>query len=344
MKKVLLILVLLALSNIPVSAQTIYWTEDFNSNSNWTLEQNWSITGGKLEFYWAPVFTNFDLSAVSSPIALHPSTQNLIVKQHLSTFNASTPPEVAEIYLVTSTAEHLLWSHTLNLGSWGSESGTEIEFNISEFAGQNVQIKFRTHGLTTFNFNWWHVFELKLTAILENDLAALEISGPNPVIASQTGTWNVQVKNTGILPQQGFSVSFYSMRFGNLLGTISISETIQPQQIITVNFDWTPAFVHNTVLYARVNMPGDEFTGNNTSKNQFVRVKPDYNISILVWDNDNGINTVVCPEEGDLIRPTDALVRTLDKAGITYQIVNELPASLSGYDIVFVSMGSYCLS
>lgn len=344
MKRVLLFLVLLALSILPVASQTVYWSESFNSNNGWTLQQNWSIAGGKMEFYWSPTVTNFDLSATSPTIALHPNTQSLIVNQHLDVYGSSNPPEVAQIYLATAVSQVLLWSHTLNTGNWGNPTGSELQFDISQYAGQNVSLKFRTYGLTTFNWDWWHIFDVKLTAIFQNDLAAIGITGPNSLNPSQQGTYSVQVKNTGNQPQQGFTVSLYSKRFEELLGTINVAQPILPQQIATYNFTWTPAFVHNTVLYAEVILTGDEFNGNNTSGSLFVRIKPTINPSILVWDNDNGISTVVCPDQGDLIQPTTALTRTLDKAGLTYQLVSVLPQNLSGYDIVFASLGCYCLS
>ena len=73
-------------------------------------------------------------------------------------------------------------------------------------------------------------------------------------------------------------------------------------------------------------------------------MKPDIAYSMLVWDNDNGIATIVCPETGDLERPTVVLTRVLDKAGIGYQLVNSLPLSLIEYDVIFISHGNFCLS
>ena len=344
MKKMLLFLAIFALCRMPGAAQTVYWAEDFSSNAGWTLQQNWSISGGKLQFYWSPTVTNFDLSAISPPVELHANIQELIVNQHLNAYSASNPPETAEIYVISGDTEYLLWSHTLNMGNWGNQSGSEIDFDISDLAGQTVQFKFRTFGLTTFNWNWWQVFDLKLTAMFDHDLAAQSLTGPNSVNANQTGTWSFEVKNFGSQPQSEFSVSMYSLKFGSLIGTINVTEPIQPQQTLSFDFDWTPSFAHNTALYAVVNFEGDEFPANNVSESHFVRVKPELEISVLVWDWDNGISTVVCPEQGDLIRPTMALTRALDKTGITYQLENILPQSLEGYDIVFASLGCYCLS
>ncbi len=43
---------------------------------------------------------------------------------------------------------------------------------------------------------------------------------------------------------------------------------------------------------------------------------PDIDYNIMVWDYDNGIQTVVDPDKGDLIRPAVGLTRALDNAGI----------------------------
>jgi hypothetical protein len=344
MKRTSLLLALLLMLNIALFSQTIYWTEEFNSNQGWTLDQNWSFSGGKIRFYWTPSITNFDLSATSPEIQLHENTVDLIVKQHLDAFNSSNPPETAEIYLISGITEVLLWDHTLNMGDWGLSTGSDIYFDISEFAGQTVRFKFRTFGPTTYNWNWWDVFSIQLTAMFQNDLAALSINGPKILDPDETGTWNVQVKNYGSQAQSGFSVSMFSLKFNDFIGTVDVLESIQPQQSLTVDFSWTPPIAHNTALYAVVDLFGDEFEDNNISKSHFVRIVPDIPFTVLVWDNDNGIQTITDPEVGDLIEPSLSLTRALDNTGINYQLVSSLPPFLNNYDIIFATMGCYCLS
>ena len=41
----------------------------------------------------------------------------------------------------------------------------------------------------------------------------------------------------------------------------------------------------------------------------------------MVWDNDNGIATVICPEQGDVIQPSTSLTRVLDAAGFEYNVI-----------------------
>lgn len=344
MRKALIILALFSLCKVQVFSQAIYWTESFESNQGWTLDQNWNIESGKLRFYWTPTISNFDLSAISPVIDLDENVQDLIVNQHLNVFGASSPSEVAEISLVTTSSEYLLWSHSLNSGSWGSTSGSEIEFDISEFAGQSVQFKFRTFGPSTFQWNWWDIFEIKLTAMFQNDLAVAGIDGPNILSAGFTSVFSALVSNTGTEPQSDFTVSMFCYKTGNVIGTAEITEIIEPQETMVVDFEWIPTQVLNTAFYAEVELDDDEFEGNNKSKSHFIRVKPDNIFSVLVWDNDNGINTITCPDQGDLVKPTVVLTRALSKTGIDYQLVNALPNDLNEYNIIFVSLGGYCLS
>jgi hypothetical protein len=343
MKKKLLLALMLTLY-LHGFSQTVYWSENFGTNTGWTLDQNWSFNGGKLQFYWSPTITNFDLSAVSPEIELHPNTKDLIVNQHLNAYGSSNPPEAAEIILVTADEEVVLWDFYLNFGNWGNSTGSDIFFDLSHYAGQTVQFKFRTYGPTTFQWNWWDVFDLKLTAMFQNDLAAVNIEGPSAVNIDETAVWSVQVKNLGLMPQSTFSVSLYSHKFNELIGNYDVYQTLEPGATLALDVSWTAYEAYNTAFYALVELDGDEFATNNTSKSHFVRVHPNIQYSVLLWDNDNGIQTIIDPESGDMITSGTALKRALDNTGISYHYVNSLPAFIDGYDIIFATMGCYCLS
>jgi hypothetical protein len=344
MKRTLLFLLIFALFRLPGFSQTVFWSDNFELNQGWTLGQNWNINGGKLQFNWSANIVNFDLSAVSPAIELVGNTQDLIITQGLDALGASNPPETAEIYLIVSGNEHLLWSHSLDAGGWGSSTGTEIVFDISNFAGQTVQFKFRTFGQSAYNWNWWWVFDMKITAMYENDLATTSITGPNIVSTNNTDTWIVKIANHGLQPQSDFTVSMLNNKTGEVIGSVDIADTIPAQETLSIAFEWTPTDVINTTFYAVVDLGNDEFEGNDASKSHFIRVKPDITYSLLVWDNDNGIASIVCPETGDLERPTVVLTRIMDKAGIGYQLLNSLPVSLSEFDVIFISHGNFCLS
>jgi hypothetical protein len=342
-KLFILTLIWLACISVSLRAQTIYWAEEFNSGQgNWSLEDNWSVTTGMLQFYWTPNWTNFDLSAVSPLITLPENIAELTVIQYLDVFSG-TGNEFAEINIRIGSESFVLWNYNLVGGNWGNATGSELIFPLSEYAGQDVQVEFRTYGIDTYNWNWWNVFEIKMSAMFEKDLAVDDISGPVTIDILEQGTWTVDVKNYGSQPQSGYSVKLFCHKTGNMIGNVEVTETLSPQETASYSFQWSSNAAYNTAFYGVVELEGDVFAANNISKSNFVRIDPGFEFDILVWDYDNAIQTVTCPEEGDLIEPSAALMRALDVAGYDYNVVNSLPADLLNYEIVFSTMGCYCV-
>jgi len=342
MKNLLLFSLLLFLFRIPVEAQTIYWTEDFNSSQGWYLQDNWTIAEGKLEFSWTPSVNNFDLSATSPYIILDDNIGEVIFSQFLDVFSAS-PDEFAEISIITEGGPVILWDYPLTGGSWGSTSGQDLSFSINEYAGQTVKFKFRTYGLTTFNWNAWDVLEIKLTAYYDHDLCISSLSGPTVVQLAENNSWTVEVTNNGSLPESDYTIEILDHKSGNIIGSLTSTEPIAPQQTKFFDIDWTPYAAYNTAFYGIVTHDADEFDGNNSSASHFIRIDPGIPCNILLWDHDNGIQTIVDPEKGDHIKPATGLQRILQDAGYEFDYMTDLPDNLNDYDIVLSTMGCYCL-
>ena len=344
MKKTLYLLLLFMLFKLPLMAQTPYWAEEFDTGQGWALDNNWAIANGKMQFFWSPTITNFDLSAVSPIITLPENTQELIVTQYLDVFGYSSPSEVAQIIIISEGDESLLWDHELAWDNWGAPGGTELILDISDFSGQDIQFKFRTFGPTTYEWNWWDIFRLEVTVMLDTDLTVTNVEGPIVIDITETGQWDMNVKNLGSLPQSDFTLKLFSFKFGDLIGTIDITEAINPGETKAFTFDWTPSIAQNTALYGIVIKDGDEYEQNNMSGSHFVRVNPDIDFNILVWDNDNSIGTILDPENGDMIQPSTGLTRALDAAGLNYDYCTSLPDDLFEYEILYSTMGCYCMS
>lgn len=343
-KFILLPAIWLALNAALLQAQTIYWMEEFNSGQgDWSLEDNWSIAAGKLEFYWTPSWTNFDLSAKSPLISLPVNIAEISISQHLDVFSG-TGSEFAEIALHAGSETTILWNYNLVGGNWGDPSGSDLTFPVAEFGGQDIQIEFRTYGADTYNWNWWDIFEVRLSALFEKDLAVTSLGGPVSVNVLEAGTWTVDIENLGSQAQSGYSVKLFCHKTGNMIGSIDVQEMIEPKETLSFSFQWSSNAAFNTAFYGVVELEGDVFASNNISKSKFVRVDPGIDFDILVWDNDNAIQTVTCPEKGDLIEPSTALTRALDDAGYIYTYSTVLPADLNNYEIIFSTMGCYCVS
>jgi hypothetical protein len=344
-KRLLIFTTLILVIQVFTNAQSVYWEETFDTTPvGWELEGNWSFSPGTLIFYYYPVNLNYDYSAVSAVITLPANAGDMVVNQFLDIFEPSVTAEQSQISVIHDGGETVLWTYQNNLGDWGSIEGTPITFPVNQFAGQDIQVKFRTWGPTTDAWNSWTLYTLSLTSYFDNDLAATEIYGPTCVTANVPATWEIMVKNTGLNAQSGFTVGLFSYTSGESLGTVYVTTPLELGQTGLYEISFTPEEVMNTCLYAFVNLPSDENPGNNRSGSHFLRVKPEEIYNVLFWDNDNGIETITNPESGLLEQSQTGLAKALNQAGIMYEYTSLLPADLTPYDLVISTMGCYCLS
>lgn len=342
MKKIIFSLLAAIVLKTAGLAQTPFYQETFQSPAGWELQSNWSVNSGLLQFSWSPTITNFDLSAISQEITLPETAQEIILTQYLDVF--SNGAEWAEIILVAGSEETTLWEYSLNNGSWGGIGGNDLTLDISAFGNQTVQIKFRTWGATTYNWNFWYIYNFKLTALLENDLAVIDLDGSTLLTPGMPAYWEAEIRNLGTSPQSDFTVQLINIKTGAVCDEVSVTETINPQSSKYIDFQWQTNEIQNTVLRAAINWEADDFQMNNSSRGHFVRVDPGIEYAILFWNSDNGIQTVTDPEKGDAITPSAGLMRVLDNAGFAYDYKTYLPNNLSDYDIIIATLGCYCLS
>ena len=336
MKKQCIILVILFFFiAMPLCAQSIIWEEGFETNpGTWTLESNWSIQGGALQLYWSPAVAPYDLCATSPFINLPLNVGNLLVSQFIDEYLVNTG-EVANIELIHPGGTAILWNFDLVGTNWGYSGGKDISFSLYPYAGQQVQIRFRSYGGSTYNFNYWYIYNVAINASLDHDLAATNISGNNLLNVGQQGLWNVTVKNTGLNTESNYEVNLMREP-GIALGTSIASTSLAPNQERVFSFNWTPDISEVVNLYGEVHLTGDEFIDNNCTNPFLVNIYPDDPINVLVWDNDNasdidGIGTEVFLE--------DALTAN----NVTHDTYTYLPADLSSFDAIFVALGIYCV-
>lgn len=343
MKQLYLALMIMFTLNLTVKGQTNYWTEEFTTPEGWTLEDNWTIDGGLLEFSWDPTIYNFDQHAVSPFITLDEHVTELSVRQSLLIYNP-TENENAQIVISTFADDYVLWDYSLINGNWGNSSGTDTTFSLEQFAGETIQIKLRTFGETTFNWSSWQVFDIKIMASYTHDLMVTNIQGPKNTELFQPADWVVEVSNKGSEPISGYTVNLLDAKTGNVVDDFYVTSSIEPGENMVYGLSWTPDAAYNTIMYGQVVTTEDQYLPNNLSRGMFLRIEPEVEYSILVWDNDNGIQSIICPENGDLIAPITGLTRALDDAGLEYELYSYLPENLDDYTMVIATLGNYCLS
>jgi len=244
---------------LPGTAQTTFWTEKFITPDGWTLQDNWSISSGTLSFDWDPTLYNFDQAAVSPEITLDYHIEELIVTQSLQVYNP-TENETAQLIILSGDEEFILWDYNLSSGNWGNLSGSDLTFSLQDFAGESIQIKFRTFGETTFNWSWWQVFKITIIANYDHDLMVSNLQGPKNIDVLESGNWVVEISNPGTNPISEYTVNLIDSRTGEIVDHIIEIYTIDPGDSKIFGFNWTPNTAYNTLMYGQVVAPDDQFT------------------------------------------------------------------------------------
>ena len=345
MKKLFVLLTFFTLLILPGFGQTVIWDEEFlETPPGWEFEGNWGTDGGELLLYYYPIVENYDFTAVSNDIDIPLNGGELIINQFVDVYLSYVIDEMVEIVIINGGDEDVVWSHELVYGPWGSYGGEEISIDMAAYAGESIQVKFRSWGASTGALWGWYIYSLNLITTFDHELAAVDIAGPANLYPNISGTWQVGVKNLGLETENSFMVKVFSYKQVEELGIVEFDQSINPGETVTVNFDWSSDVLHNTCLYAEIISETDEYSDNNRTMDHFLRIEPEYDYSVLLWDNDNGIGTIYNPQTGLKEQSSQLLVMALFKAGIQFETVQSLPNDLSGYDLIITTMGSYCLS
>ncbi|MCB5261916.1 MAG: carboxypeptidase regulatory-like domain-containing protein [Candidatus Cloacimonetes bacterium] len=273
MKKCLLKAILLAIFIAAAAfawGQSLFYEEPFDLGQGWTLDSNWSITGGSLQLSWSPSITDYDLSATSPDIVVPLTAGDMVVSQYLNEYGGQgTPPETFEIIAVAGGISTVLWTYSTDV-SWGADGGQDLTLSLAPFAGQTIQLKFRAHGGSTFNFNYWYIYDIKAYASLNTDLAAISLSGSSTPSINSEQPYVVTVRNTGLSTVSNYSVKL--MQTGNVeLGSAN-GTSIAPQGIIAYTIPWTPTVLGETQIWGKVVAAGDENPNNNETTPLIVSV------------------------------------------------------------------------
>jgi len=326
-------------------SQTAIINEDFDDPlTDWEMEGNWTQEDGYLMLYYYPIITNYDFSTYTPSFEVPANGGDVVISLFLDVYLANTSDEICEISVVNGTQEDVLWTHALTDGPWGDFSGSDLSLTLDDYSGENVRLRMRSYGASTNALWGWFIFNVNLTTWFDHELCAMEIAGPTNLDMMENGTWEVAVKNLGQNTENNFVVNLYSAKEEQILATGNFNSELNPGETAVVEVNWASEFSQNTVLFASVESQTDQFQNNNTSSGRFLRVEPDMEYNILFWDNDNGIASVVNPENGLLQEPHQGLQKAFQVAGISIDYVSVLPDNLEDYNIVITTMGNYCLS
>lgn len=253
------------------------WQQSFaTAPTGWTLsDAHWSFnsTSGSLRFYWQPTLANYDCTAISPVIALPANAGDLTVEQCIDDDTSADDNEIMEVIAVVNGSDVVLWSYNTqtnhDLGTTTAHNSTVV--SLAAYAGQNIQLKFRSHGGSTYNINAWYIYNLSIAGSFNNDLAAVSVTGNVTPSVGAVTPYVVTVRNNGTAAQSNYTVKL--MTTGDVEVATVAGTALAAGTTTTFNMNWTPSTVGATTLYAKVVFAADEVPANNTTANLNVVVQ-----------------------------------------------------------------------
>jgi hypothetical protein len=105
---------------------------------------------------------------------------------------------------------------------------------------------------------------------LDNDLVALDISGPNAITEGLESTFDVSIKNRGLVSQDTYSVILMDENDVELASVPGV--LLEPNTEYTFNIPWTPDYFGDTHIYGMIEFAADEDPTNNITQNHPVHI------------------------------------------------------------------------
>ncbi len=151
-------------ANIPYGWYHELFYIDWNS-AGWHQEPpdgNWRWSPGYAYLNWSPIVLNYDMALFSPEFGSGSwFYDKIIFNMYIDDYSTDTG-EMMEIWVMHDDEEDMIFQWDLDEhDDWGVSGGSYFEFDeMEQFNDQNVSLKFRSYGSTTFNFNYWYIYDI----------------------------------------------------------------------------------------------------------------------------------------------------------------------------------------
>lgn len=159
-----------------------------------------------------------------------------------------------------------------------SNDWTAYQVDLRTYSGSGTQIAFK-HNQGGNNRSIY-IDDIQIEALLQNDLAAIQVTGETTPNAGTTYNYTISVKNPGLNVQQDYQVKLFkapAIELGTAAGPV-----IPGNGQATVTIPWTPAAMENASIYARIFLGGDQNATNDQTPNLNVTVQESATTLVVV--------------------------------------------------------------
>ncbi|HOI31840.1 MAG: T9SS type A sorting domain-containing protein [Bacteroidales bacterium] len=283
MKKVftpLLTLLFTSILLVNVSAQTVIYTEGFDYSAGtippgWVIDAeqppSWSVNVSQMAGGTAPeLYLGYSMAAglsrlVSPEIDVTGQT-GLIISylQFLINYEMDFGEIIGmDITFDGGTSWQTLWEQPLS--TLNIVQGEYAYYFAVPSGATTVQYAFRYDG-NCYAINLWCIDNIKIETVVNNDLLVASFGGNITPSVGKNENYTIEIINGGLITQNDYTVGLYK-EGGELLSSVQGS-SIDFAEKVTYDLTWTPEEdeTGNTVVYAVVQLNGDEAVDNDQSE------------------------------------------------------------------------------
>lgn len=147
---------------------------------------------------------------------------------------------------------------------------TQYEVPFDAYVGTDAHIAFK-HGLGATS-RTIYIDNVEFIEMVNNDLAALSLTGPGLGAVGVSADYTVTVKNEGLLTQNSYTVKLMSVDTRTELASLLVTDPIAPGATAQHVLSWSPTAAGTENIYGKAVLAGDATPANDDTPTKSVFV------------------------------------------------------------------------
>lgn len=260
------------------------WTKQGEMDAAWGVNYS-SSAGGvspEMRLRWTPVFNG--LSRLVTPEFNVGNHNNIRLKfKHYLNYYGDSGNTLGVQVSYDGIEWEDVWTQELTSSIPAQEK--EISIEIPEDK-TSIYLGWIYDG-NSFDINDYNLDDILVEPVVENDLAAISITGNSHAEVGEPNTYTVTIRNAGSQPQDDYIVKLVTEEGIELASAEGVS--LDYDETHDFEFTWTPGNedVGNNTLFGEVVLSTDSYAGNDKTPGLFVFVQPAGITEITIGEGTN---------------------------------------------------------
>lgn len=159
------------------------WSSGSFSTNGWSRQGNWGINNGTARYSWSYA-TNYSANLTSK--ILDASGYDVVMLDFdlfLDNWSTSTTEQ-----LTVKVYDGSAWEEIANYTNQGGDiPWTHMSLDISDYASDNLRVRFTAHGSRAYNIDYWRIDDIAITGTLAEVIPGEPVPAPGAAVLGLLG-------------------------------------------------------------------------------------------------------------------------------------------------------------